>query len=471
MIGRNAEITVLEDCLHSDKPEFLAIYGRRRVGKTYLIKEFFRGQFAFYATGVPGQVTRKQLKVFSEALKEYGDDSAAAAKDWFDAFGRLRRLLKKEEARRAYGSVKKVVFLDELPWMDAPRSDFKSALDYFWNSWGSSQKDLFLIICGSATSWIINNIVRDTGGFYHRITRQMHLAPFCLKECRQLLESNGLQFSDRQIIESHMVFGGIPYYLNYLKPSYSLAQNIQALFFDEGGPLKDEFYLLFSSLYKNADRYTDIIRALFQKSGGLTRQELAGTKGIVQGKDLTKCLRELEQCDFIRKYHSVGKEKNGCFYQLTDAMTLFHLCFLENRKVSTWFDFLNTPGYHAWCGLAFEKVCLLHAVQIKAALGIAGVSSMEYAWRSQKTKPGAQIDLLIDRKDDVINLCEIKYSAGEFSIDASYHKNLIHKTETFRKETSTKKALWLTMISCEGIKRNQYKDVIVSEVKGTDLFS
>ncbi|MBR0163326.1 MAG: ATP-binding protein [Lachnospiraceae bacterium] len=470
MIGRKEEISVLEDCLRSKRPEFLIVYGRRRVGKTYLVREYFNHRFSFYATGISGQNTKKQIKVFHEALSEYGDTSEKPPADWIEAFSRLRKVLEKKDVIREQQSGKRVIFLDELPWMDTARSDFKSALDYFWNSYGSAQKDLLLIACGSATSWIIDNIVRDTGGFYHRITRQIHLQPFSLGECMQLLEANGMQMSHRQIIESYMVFGGVPYYLNYLKPSLSLAQNIDVLFFGENSPLKYEFDHLFSSLYKNAGRYTDIIRALHKKRGGLTRQQLAGIRGIVQGKELTKCLKELEQCGFVRKYNDFTTPKNGCHFQLTDALSLFHLSFLEHQKAESWLEYIHTPGYYAWCGLAFERVCLQHTRQIKSALGIAGISSHEYAWKSKKASPGAQVDLLIDRKDDVINLCEIKYTAEVFQIDVSYHRELVHKTETFREETRTKKAILLTMISCEGIRQNKYSNIVVKELTGNDLF-
>ena len=302
MIGRNAEQSVLMDCLNSNQPEFVAVYGRRRVGKTYLVREFFQNCFSFYATGVSGLNTRKQLRVFSESLIRYGDCSKSIPKDWFEAFSRLEKLLSSTTIQRDYQSGKRIVFLDEMPWMDTARSDFKSALDYFWNSWGSAQKDLVLIVCGSATSWIINHIVKDTGGFYNRITRQIHLMPFCLNECEQFLLSNGVHFTRKQILESYMVFGGIPYYLNYLKPQYSLAQNIEYLLFQENSPLRFEYPTLLSSLFKNSSRYTAIIEALARKKSGLSRMELLECKNVPEGKELTRSLDELEQCGFIRKY-------------------------------------------------------------------------------------------------------------------------------------------------------------------------
>ena len=470
MIGRKEEISILEELLNSRKPEFLALYGRRRVGKTYLVKEFFHESFSFYATGIQNSTTRQQLRVFKESLSKYGDKTKTIPKDWFEAFSRLEKLLSEKDVYREYKSGKKVVFLDEIPWMDTPRSGFKSAFDYFWNSWGSSQDDLLLIICGSATSWIINNIVKDVGGFYNRITRQIRLMPFDLGECEQFFSANGIKWTRKQIIESYMIFGGIPYYLNYLRPQYSLAQNVQMLLFEENSPLKYEFQQLFRALFLRSDKYISIIRELAKKNNGLSRVELINSGNVSEGKELTRCLEDLEQCGFIRKYNDYTLKKNGGYFQLIDPLSLFYLTFMDDGRVGSWIDHIKTPAYYSWCGLAFEKLCLLHVRQIKQKLGISGVSANVYAWSSKKTKPGAQIDLLIDRKDDVINICEMKYSREAYSIDAAYEQDLIHKAEVFRSESKTKKALWLTMISFSGLVNNEHKNEIVCEMTGEDLF-
>lgn len=470
MIGRKEEIEILESCLNSKQPEFLAVYGRRRVGKTYLIREFFNGKFAFYATGIKKCNNRQKLKAFKDALVRYGDEKKTIPEDWFEAFGRLRSILEKDDIVREYKSGKRIVFLDELPWMDSPKSDFKSALDYFWNNWGSARNDLVLIVCGSATSWIINNIVKDTGGFYNRLTRQIRLLPFTLSECEKLLESNGMQMTRKQIVDSYMIFGGIPYYMNYLKPQYSLAQNVEMLFFKENGPLKYEFNMLFESLFNKADRYIEVVKALALNKGGVTRKQLADSGRTVSGKELTKILEELEQCGFIRKYKNFTKKEQGCFFQLIDPLTLFYLNFIHDGKIDSWLDFIDTPGYYAWCGLAFERVCLLHTGIIKKVLGISGVTSHEFAWKSEKTNPGVQIDLLIDRRDDVINICEEKYTGEEYVIDAEYETDLQHKKEVFRTETKTKKALHLTLITFSGLKKNKHSGIILNELTGEDLF-
>ena len=447
----------------------MAVYGRRRVGKTYLIKEFFRESFAFYATGVTGINTRKELRLFNEALLQYGSPQKAIPKDWFDAFSRLKDLLTSPDVRREYQTGKKVVFLDELPWMDTVRSDFKSALDYFWNTWASMQNDLLLIVCGSATSWIISNIVTDTGGFYNRITRQIHLMPFTLHECEQMLLANGICFSLRQMIECYMILGGIPYYLNYMKPNCSLAQNIDMLFFQDNGPLRYEYDHLFRALFKHPEHHLAVIEALSSRRDGLTRTELLTHKTVPQGKEMTKCLNELEQCGFIRRYAAHPTQRENLIYQLTDSLTLFCLSWIHGGQSASWLETINTPAYYAWCGLAFERICMLHVRQIKKKLGILGVSSREYAWRSRKSVPGAQIDLVIDRKDDVINLCEIKFSSDEYEIDAAYEKELNRKTEVFRAETGTRKAIQLTMITLNGVKNNAHKGIVVHEITGRDL--
>ena len=459
MIGRIAEKETLLRCVNSGRPEFAVVYGRRRVGKTYLIKEFFGGSFSFYATGINNQNTKGQLKAFNTSLMQYGCSDKTIPKDWFEAFLRLKDILESGNVKRDSVTRRRIVFLDELPWMDTAKSDFKSALDYFWNSWGSTQKDLMLIVCGSATSWIINNLLTDKGGFYNRITRRIYLAPFSLKECSDLLEQNSVIMSKKQIIETYMIFGGIPYYLNMLNERLSLAQNVDALIFDEYGDLHNEYRDLFGSLFRNPEKHNHVINALSKCKDGLTRVELAKVPVIGDGEPLTKTLSELTECGFIRKYRNYTTPKQGCLYQIIDPFLLFSLKCTVDGSISSWTSYINSPGYYAWRGNAFEILCLNHINEIKKALGISGVETHEYAWRSKKTEPGAQIDLLIDRKDGIINICEMKYSDKEFVITGEEEENLIHKREAFREETNPDKALHITLISVSGVKDNKYKSV------------
>lgn len=471
IIGREKEKRILENCLNSGRPEFIAVYGRRRVGKTYLIKEYFNNNFSFYATGASDLNMKGQLRLFYESLLQYGREDRTQPKDWFEAFQMLRELLEKPTVHRDPASGRKVIFLDELPWMDTRRSEFKSALDHFWNSWASAQEDIVLIVCGSATSWIIENLLKDTGGLHNRVTRQLYLRPFSLHECEQLFSANGIILTRQQIIQSYMIFGGIPYYLNYFDRRLSLAQNIEVICFQEESPLRYEFGRLYASLFRNSRMHMKIIKTLAKNGNGMSRAELAKQKDISDGAGLTDALNELEQCGFIRKYKNLTRSDSTWLYQVVDPFTLFHLRFLENGDVESWMTHINTPGFYSWSGLAFELVCLLHVGQMKTALGIQSVETSEYSWRSSETKPGAQIDLVIDRKDDVINLCEMKFSMEPYKIDAAYEKSLLTKTEVFRKETGTKKALHLTFVSANDLARNAHANCIVSEIRGEDLFA
>lgn len=474
LIGRKREQHILEDCLSSPRPEFLVVYGRRRVGKTYLIREYFNYQFAFYASGLAKGKTAQQLNAFHDSLLGYGDDSQKAPSDWFEAFRRLRELLTKEDVRRDPVSGKIVVFLDELPWMDTARSDFRAALEYFWNTWGSAVPDLLLIVCGSATSWIIRHLLRDTGGFYNRVTRKIHLPPFSLLECEKLFSMNGMVVTRQQVLESYMVFGGIPYYLNAFDRRLSPAQNIEELCFKQTGQLYYEHEELLGSLFKNYEKHAAVLDALARTKSGTTRTELAKIKEIGDGEPLTKVLNELEQCDFIRKYKTHENQKNGCLYQVCDPFTLFALRHMKGRTITSWLSYIKTGSYYAWCGNAFELVCLLHVPQIKNALGIRSVMSLEYAWHSFRPADGtggAQIDLVIDRSDGIINLCEMKYTKDPLVIDAVVLKNLLHKLEVFRTQTAAEKALHLTMVCSEGLLRNAYAGDIQQIITKDDLFT
>ena len=470
IFGRTPEKELLEDCVQSSFPEFLAVYGRRRIGKTYLIREFFNNEFTFYSTGLARAGRTRQLKEFHRALSEYGETDSEVPKNWFEAFSCLKRLLSSQTAIRDYGSRKMVVFLDEVPWMDTPKSDFKSALEWFWNSFGSARSDLLFIICGSATSWILDNVLHDTGGLYNRVTKRIHLKPFTLLECEAFLRHQGFVMTRKQIVESYMVFGGVPYYFRLLSQRYSIHQDLERLIFSPGGQLREEHTYLYASLFKNPEVYISVMRTLSSRKNGMSRDELSKKTGIRSGGQLTKILNELEACDFIRSYQDFTKENSGYIYQLMDAYTLFYFHFLENRTITSWLDFLYSPGYYAWSGMAFERVCLMHAAQIKNAMRIAGINSSEFAWRSKTTPSGAQIDLLIDRKDGIIDLCEIKYTETPFSVTETERKDLIRKREVFRAESKTNKALHIVMISANGFADKRPDETVQVKLTQDDLF-
>ena len=471
IIGRRSAQQELQRLCESPRPEFLAVYGRRRVGKTYLIRAYFNDEFSFYATGVVRTNLRTQLKLFAESLRRHGAVVADDPSDWFDAFSLLRDMLESDAVRRDPATGKRVVFIDELPWFDTPRSDFLPALDYFWNSWASMQPDLLFIVCGSATSWIVTNLLRNKGGLHSRVTARLHLEPFTLGECERYCKQNRLEWSREQIAETYLVFGGIPYYLNLLNPRLSPAQNVDRLLFARDAPLANEFEELFSSLFRNAGKHMDAIRALAGRKMGLTRDDVASATGIASGGTLTKVLEELEQCGFIRSYRTFGHKKNEMLLQLVDPFTLFWLRFVEGSSDEQfWEHGITSAGRRAWTGNAFEMLCLQHEVQIRQALGIQAIASDVCSWRSSSSDPGAQIDLVIDRADGIINLCEMKWSRREFAITKAVRDDLVRKAEAFADETGTRKSLQLTLVTPYGAKQNAYRWDIQSEVTFEDLF-
>ncbi len=471
LIGREKEIQELRQAYDSEESKFVAIFGRRRIGKTYLVREVFHDKFAFSYSGMAKASTKEQLQRFYLSLIDYGYKNGAKPNNWIEAFYMLEQFLKE------LPEGKKVVFLDELPWMDAPKSSFMPAFENFWNGWASARKDILLIVCGSATSWMVKKILKNRGGLHNRLNNQIYLQPFNLHECELYAKSINLPIERQEIMEAYMVFGGIPFYWSLLSKSLSLPQNIDALFFGKNPKLKNEFKELYSSLFKQPEAYLDIITALAKKKIGMTRDEIIENANIATSGLLTKYLEDLENCGFIRKYQAIGSKTKNSLYQLIDNFTLFYFKFMEDRKntdANYWSKIQTAPIYHNWSGLAFERVCLLHSEQIKKALGISGVITNEYSWRTVATDehPGAQIDLLIDRSDKVINLCEIKYSDSPYSIDKKYMENLRNKVALFRQLTKTRKGIALTMITNSGLVKNSYSmNNIHSQITADDLFA
>jgi AAA+ ATPase superfamily predicted ATPase len=467
IIGRAEQKAKLNSYIASDSSEFAVVYGRRRVGKTFLIREYFNNTFDFQMTGLANAGMKEQLINFHAAIQKYNPLVIPFANTWFDAFQQLIELLEHSKSKR------KIVFMDELPWLDTPKSGFLNAFEHFWNDWASARRDILLIVCGSATSWITGKLLNNKGGLHNRITRKMAISPFTLGECEDYLLSKNITLNRYQIVESYMIFGGIPYYLSLLEKGQSLAQNIDNLFFKESGELRNEFNNLYASLFKNHENYVKVVEALAKKAKGMSRDEILSLSKLSDGGSTTRILQELEECKFIRKYNALDKKTKDGLYQLTDFYTLFYFKFIQKNEYNDahfWSTSVDSPHHRAWSGYAFEQVCLAHIDQIKRRLGISGVQCKTASWRSRTAEPGAQIDLLIERKDQVINLCEMKYSTEEFSIDKSYSQTLRNKVSAFREETKTRKAIHITMVTTYGIKQNEYAGMIQNEVVMNDLF-
>ena len=467
IIGRKNEQARLMELYNSGRPEFVAIYGRRRVGKTFLIRQMFGKHFVFDLAGLANANTCEQQINFNLSLKNAGKQDFPLAKNWLDAFEQLISLLKSSKRKR------KVIFIDEISWLDTPRSGFLTALEHFWNGWACAHSDVMLVVCGSATSWIMNKLINNHGGLHNRVTERFYLQPFTLHETELYLQSNGIEYARHQIAECYMIMGGVPFYLSKLKRGLSLAQNIDSLFFNRNGELKNEFANLYASIFREAADYIKIVTALSKKTKGLTRSEILKTAKMTSGGGLSLVLKNLEYCGFIRAYTAFNKRKRDVIYQLLDAYTLFYFKYLANNKFDDeqfWSNSLNTPRHNAWAGYAFEMLALWHIREIKQALGIAGVQSAVSVWRSENSKPAAQIDLVINRKDGIINLCEMKFSESQYTITKEDEKNLRNKITAYRTETKTRNAVHLLMLTTFGLTKNKYFGVVQKELTLNDLF-
>ncbi len=477
IIGRNTEIEELMRLYRRNRPEFVAVYGRRRVGKTYLIKELFKDKMAFYHTGMSPfdaentNILQDQLKSFHNSLIRYGQEPSEHPKSWIEAFFMLERLLESLS-----GEQRQVVFIDELPWMDTPRSGFLSAFEHFWNGWGSGRDNLMLIVCGSATSWMEDNLINNHGGLYGRLTYEIKLSPFTLCECEAYFKAMDLRLTRYDIIQAYMAVGGIPYYLGFFRKGLSLGQNLDLLFFARNAKLKNEFDRLFSSLFSRPTNYKKIINLLATKHCGFTRDEIATATGIQKGGGFSKMLSALEASDFIVRYVPFGRSKREEHYKLVDNFCLFHGKFLANGEITDpefWEKNQNAQRLSVWKGIAFEEVCMKHIRQIKNALGIRGITSKESAWslRGDDETEGTQIDLLIDRADRVVNLCEMKFYKEEFTIDKAYDKKLRHRTQTLVDNLPKNRNVHLTLITTYGLTYNEYFGQIQMLVTMDDLFN
>jgi hypothetical protein len=462
IFARVRELKVLQQLYDSGKPEFLAIYGRRRIGKTFLIREFFKNKGLYFAlTGVKDASLKKQLKNFTvEFTRVFGrSEGYKPPKNWFEAFEQLRNGLASVK-----GSKRIIFFFDELPWLSTARSEFLQDLDHFWNRHLSEDNRVVLIVCGSAASWMIKKIVRNKGGLHGRLTAQIRLLPFDLKETEEFLQHQGMTLNRKAVVDIYMAIGGIPKYLTYIRRGQSAMQIVGQLCFD--GPLADEFEELYASLFENHHRHVSIIKALAEHPGGLIKSQIAKLTGLSMGGGMNMVLEELEQSGFILAINDFGKQKKECRYRLIDEYSLFYLKWGQKAKESNlrtqddifWTNVFNSPLGQAWAGYAFEMLCLKHLSNIKKALGIAGVLTNASGWTYKAPKNsherGVQIDLLIDRADNCINLCEIKYRNEEFTINKAYDKELREKKAIFLTQTKSKKSVFITLISPYGVKQN-----------------
>ncbi|MBR4272859.1 MAG: ATP-binding protein [Bacteroidales bacterium] len=471
LIGRQREIAELEWAVKSDRSEFVILYGRRRVGKTFLVRKFFDDKYTFHYVGAHRQPKNLQLQNFSEALANYSGGEARPIVSWHDAFLRL------EEYLEGCADNRKIIFFDEMPWMDSQGGEFVDELEYFWANWVQNRDDIVFIACGSATSWMKEKLEDNQGGLHNRMTHKIYLRPFYLSECKAYLAHRGFDWSDYQILQCYMIFGGVPYYLSLLRPNLSLPENVDSLIFRRGGDLANEMNELYNALFKNADRYMAVVKLLATKRQGFLRSEIEQATGF-SGGGLSKMLDNLERCDFVVSYAQFGNRNKLTLYRLSDFYTLFYFRFVEgnrSRDEQYWLHHYTDRSVESWEGFTFEEVCLRHLAQIKRGLGISGMATEASSWRYVPGKgvdgKGAQIDLVIKRSDKIIHLVEMKFSESKFSITKDYANRLQERKVLFMEQTKTMRGAVLTFVTPSGIAQNSNSGIVHSQITSKDLFA
>ena len=470
--GREEERILLSKIEQSGEPELIAVYGRRRVGKTYLIRYAYRKQMAFECSGIHNATLHQQLENFGIALsKATGKMPAGQPTSWTEAFGMLTDYLSPIIKKQ-----RKVIFIDEFPWMSTPRSGFMQAFEHFWNAWASQQKNLIVVICGSAAAWMIQKVINNRGGLHNRVTRRIRLLPFTLGETATFLRKRKVNLDQYQVLQLYMAMGGIPQYLKEVRAGESAMQAIDRTCFTKDGLLHDEFKNLFLSLFDDATYHMNVVRALAGKGSGLTRSEIIKVCKLTSGGGTTQLLEELTESGFIASYIPFDRTARESIYKLTDEYSHFYIKFIERSRAGgagTWATFSTGTSWKSWSGIAFESICMKHVPQLKKALGIGGVHTETSVWRHRPKagEQGAQIDLLIDRQDMCINICEMKFSTGSFEITKKYAGELENKLAVFRDHTKTRKTLFLTMVTTYGVKNiKNFAGLVQNEVTMEALF-
>jgi uncharacterized protein len=471
--GRDSEIACLKQLLQSNKAEFVAIYGRRRVGKTFLIREFFASKGTFLdVVGIKDGALHEQLENFAAALAAvfYPNTPIRIPRSWREAFQWLTDKIVTIPIKR-----KVIIFLDELPWLATKRSNLLQTLDYFWNSQWSKQHNIKLIVCGSAASWILDNLINAKGGLYNRLTKTILLEPFTLRESQTFLQTLSYKLNQKQILDLYMVTGGVPHYLQQIDHTKSVAQNINKLCFNKAGLLYSEFSRIFQALFDSAEQNIILVRAMAKKRHGISRDELIKLTKISSGGSLQKRLSELQAAGFIQSFIPYGKKHRHLYYRVIDEYCLFYLHWIEPALQSGktfgknyWQNIIHTPNYYSWAGNAFESICFKHIEEIRLALGLEDISCAIGNWRhipeSYSKQDGAQIDLLFDRNDNAITLCEIKYSQEPYVLTKAYAKELAHKIDLFQEHTNTQKQIFMALVTGNGLKPTLWAEDLIQHI-------
>ncbi len=465
IIGRELEKEILEEALHSQRSELIAVYGRRRIGKTYLVRAYYSKNIVFSFSGLRNGTRPDQLENFMLELQDLTNEfKDEEPENWLQAFNLLKRYFKGVKQTKK----KKVIFIDEFPWVDTLRSGFLPAFENFWNSYCTTRNDLIVVICGSAASYMLKKIIRNRGGLHNRITRKIKLVPFQLKEVKAFFEYKGIHIPEIEVLKLYMALGGIAEYLEHVQPGDSSVSAIEHICFQKGAQLEFEFDEVFNSLFEEGSYHEQVIQALAKgPKKGMTRDQILNNQNLSSGGQFSKSMNELIESGFVENYQSFRYKRKTTLYRIFDEFCLFHLQFIDKFKGNSWKQLFTKKEYETWCGYAFEMTCYKHIESIKKELRCDQINSRNYSWSSKS----AQVDLVIDRDDNLVNLCEIKFYHSSFSVDANYAINLRNKETQYKLETGTKKGVNTIMLTTWGIQGKYATGLVAKSLTQECLFN
>ena len=452
IVGRTLEKKIMRQLLDNDKSDFLAMYGRRRVGKTFLIREFYKKHTVFHCSGINSSSMEDQLDIFYESLMTAGVMATGAPQSWLEAFRAVKLLIDSKKSKK-----KKVIFLDEVSWLDTPRSKFVPALSHFWNTYCELRNDIILVVCGSVSTWIMDNILNNRGELHNRHTKKIRLKPFSLYETEVFLKSRRVKLVRKDICTLYMLIGGIPYYLDAISPGRSISQIMDDLFFGKSAALANEYENLYPALFKNAENHMEVVEALSSKNAGLTRQEILKSITLKSGGTFTKVLTELTSCEFVKKLYPIDKRSEGAVYRLVDEYSIFYHKYIKTKSIKSGKALAASRSFNAWSGFAFENLCIRHSDHVAHGLGVSGTDYEVFTFKSSKTKDhsGMQIDLIIDRTE-ATHIIEAKYYKDEYKLTADEAKKIRNRITQFQRKTKSKKSIFVTLISPYGALKNEH---------------
>ena len=493
MIGRKKEIKLLNEICDLEESSLVAIYGRRRIGKTYLVNHMFKKYrqdcLFFEFTGAYDGDKRGQIDNFIDQVYEwFYVEPSFEIKSWSDAFRFLKRTIDKEIKKRD-SNEKVIVFLDEVPWIDrSNKGGFLSALGYFWNTWCEPRENVVLILCGSNSSWIRDKILKNArGSLYQRVTHQISMYPFDLKETKAyLLEQKGFMIDNKTVTDIYMIFGGVAKYLSFLNPNESSAENIDRVFFSIHGSMYREYDELFSSLFADkSDYYKSVIELLCTRRSGFSLSDISKAFNEKLGGKLRLAIAELEECGFIKGLSKYGNSVRGVNYMIVDPYILFHHKWIKGfsrNDIATlpnnyWLHKSSSQSYAVWSGYAFEIVVMVNIRLYLNAIGRLGFFSGVYHWQhmaKSEDEQGAQIDMVVNYGNNIFDILECKYYNSEYVISKEYAKNIKNKLSMFKKYglySKQKSELRLVFLTSYGVKMNaEAHSLNISRVCLDDLF-